>query len=157
MDHDAQPNDRFVVEVRGRPVRGIRGAFATHCFIALLDARENVVDSLSFDPSNSDHGRDERPTDCSRGRVIVEKACDRATWEKLSAAFKSYANRSPYVLRHHNCCDVVIGALLAAELNNVRAGIRFARAANNMWHWVKGALEPAAYSKKKKLTETAAA
>jgi hypothetical protein len=141
-------NVRFSIQVRGRPVQGLGGAVATHCFLVLLDQNGEVVDSLSFDPSNSVGWQDADPQNDSRGSVEVEARCSLASWEGLAKVFKQGANRKVYVLGNHNCCHAVMEALVGTNLTNANAGIHFARVSNNTWHTINGNLASADYIKK---------
>lgn len=134
----AAENIRFSIEVRARPIQGTGSTFATHCFLVLLNASGEVVDSLSFDPSNSIGWSDADPTNVERGSVVMTTDCEYETWSGLRDAFKRWANRSPYVLGHHNCCHVVMGALVSTNLPQAKLGIHFARSANATWHDLNG-------------------
>lgn len=147
MFDDSEVNLKFDIEVRGRPVKGYGSMVATHCFLALL-VNDTVVDTLSFDPSNSHGWQDADPDDHSRGKVVVQTNCEWETWSSLASAFKRYAGRSVYVLGNHNCCHVVMGALVATNLKDAKTGIHFARTANNTWHSYNGQLGTEDYIKK---------
>jgi hypothetical protein len=133
---DVDVNVSFSIEVRCRPVQGVGGLVATHAFLVLLDAAGQVVDSLSFDPSNSVGWQDADPTNVSRGSAVVTAACDAAQWKELADAFKARAGRCPYALGTHNCCNAVIEALggcASLPTAGARGGIHLARVANNAW------------------------
>lgn len=133
---DVDVNLSFSIEVRCRPVQGAAGPAATHAFLALLDASGEVVDSLSFDPSNSVGWQDGDPSNVSRGSQVVTAACDAAQWKELAEVFKARAGRCPYALGAHNCCNAVIEALggcSSLPTVGVNRGIHLARVANNAW------------------------
>lgn len=139
---------KYNIAVRARPVNHPLGQFvATHCYLALL-CPEGVVDTLSFDPSNSIGWSDGDPENSSRGELVVERNCDEQAWQSLKDAFKRGANRGVYVLGHHNCCHAVMDALVATNLTNAKAGIHFARDANMTWHDANGNLGTSEYIKK---------
>jgi hypothetical protein len=132
---EAEPNVEYDIVVRARPVKHPLGQYvATHCYLALLDAGDKIVDTLSFDPSNSVGWHDAEPDNASCGTVVVEKRCEMSTWDDLAKAFKRYAGKNPYVLGHHNCCHAVMDALVSTNLRGAKQGIHFARTSNNTWH-----------------------
>jgi hypothetical protein len=140
---------QYDIVVRARPVGHPLGQYvATHCYLALLDPGDKVVDTLSFDPSNSVGWNDASPDDASLGTVVVERLCEISTWEELSEAFKRCATRTTYVLGHHNCCHAVMDALVSTSLSGARLGIHFARTANNTWHNLNQNPSTASYVKK---------
>jgi hypothetical protein len=141
-------NVLFKIAVRARPIKGMGGTVATHCYLALLDQNNKVVDTLSFDPSNSNGRNDADPTDYSRGSVIVEGDCNISTWKELASNFIKYADAKPYILANHNCCNAVMDALVSTSLTHSQVGIIFAREANDTWANWNGVLDGDSYSKK---------
>jgi len=145
----SQVNTLYDIQVRARPVQHpVAKYFATHCYLVLLDQSCEVVDSLSFDPSNSIGWCDADPGNHSRGSRVVHRNCEMPTWEDLSAEFKRHAVRKLYVLGNHNCCHAVMDALVATNLTDAREGIHFARVANNTWGNVNQNLDSESFIKK---------
>ena len=124
---------RYRIAVRGRPVQGPGGAFATHCYLVLLSGT-TVIDSLSFDPSNSVGWQDADPSNTQRGEQTVESNCDISRWERLAEAFQAnVTQKKTYSLSTFNCCHAVMGGLVATNLEHATQAISFARSANNTW------------------------
>lgn len=127
----------YTVEVRTRPVSGYADALASHAFIVLLDG-VRVIDSLSFDPSNSIGLEDARPDDDSRGSVILGREVKMDTWLELKDAFRRAA-RSVYSLGSYNCTHAVCAALIAGpNFPSILAGLELARRANRTWDALHG-------------------
>jgi hypothetical protein len=130
---------KFDIEVRTRPISGYGGAMATHAFIVLLEGY-TVVDSLSFDPSNSIGLEDGDPGNDSRGRAVVGTDVQMETWSELKDAFQRAAN-SPYDLRNHNCTHAVSIALTSGPwLPGAMDGVRLVHDANKAWDTANGRL-----------------
>ena len=139
----------YVVKVRARPVSGMGGPVATHCFLVLVDLDDNVQDSLSFDPSNSVGSGDGNPTNKTRGEEVVGIVFgnDMTAWNVLKERYATFG-QTEYSLHNHNCCHAAIYALSGSSLDGANQGIIFARSANKAWddaHW-----QPSAETKIKK-------
>jgi hypothetical protein len=148
---------QYQIEVRARPVGHPLGQFvATHCYLALVDPdKGQVMETLSFDPSNSNGWSDAKPTDQTLGSRLVHTILGKKNlflWSDLAAAFKQRAG-SPekYNLRTHNCCNAVMDALITCN-GALMAGrddaIEFARRANDTWANIHGVLPTSDYIKK---------
>lgn len=133
--------------MRARPVQGLAGKIATHCFLVLLNDKREVEDSLSFDPSNSIGSKDEDPTNTSRGKILVGSEQGIKKWNQLKSYYVSFASK-PYALGSHNCCHAVMNALVGSSLPEASAGIGFARNANKTWDDVNQTLGAEDYIKK---------
>lgn len=80
--------------------------------------------------------------------MVVGSQCKTEEWKQLAKYFVERASKRGYDLRYHNCCDAVMEALIAVNLPNVNAGIKFAREANGTWKNVFGQLTAEKFIKK---------
>ncbi|MCP5107867.1 MAG: hypothetical protein GY950_31050 [bacterium] len=123
------------IVARGRPVSGIGGWVASHCYLALIDRYGEIRDSLSHDPSNSVGGRDGDPTNHSKGEIRVQSEATPKQWELLKKAFAS-ATSAEYDLHNNNCCHAVFKALSNTALDGGNKGMSFATTLNKTWERV---------------------
>lgn len=137
----------YKIVVRGRPVQGPVGVFATHTFLAIVDEVGKVIDSLSFDPSNSIGSADADPYNLSRGGIVVQRNATQKQWDQLKECYKMFA-RISYKLAGHNCCDAVKKALVSTNLEFASRGIAFASKANATWDKCNCVLGSEDYEKK---------
>lgn len=138
---------KYDIEVRTRPVMGYASFLATHAFIVLVEG-DRVVDSLSFDPSNSIGLEDKRPYDYSRGKVVIGTNVKTSTWTELKEAFQRAAINT-YSLQYNNCTHAVVNALISGPLlPGSHAGATLARDANSTWDFIHGRLSATDDSKK---------
>ncbi|HEY9024585.1 MAG TPA: hypothetical protein VIP05_09805 [Burkholderiaceae bacterium] len=143
------PNVLYSIEVRGRPVQvAVVGHLATHVYLVLLNAANEVCESLSFDPSCSNGWSDNSPTDISRGSQVVATGCTYEVWQELRHAYKAYVVKHDYSLGSHNCCHAVMAGLSGSRCPDAAKGISFARIANNTFFNLTGNLTPEEFSKK---------
>ncbi len=140
----SESSGTYIIEVRARPVTGLGGLVATHTFIVLLDGSK-VIDSLSFDPSNSVNGSDADPTNDVRGNVVIGQQISTAMWRELVRAFN---RRTPYNLHTNNCTHAVADALIATNFEGATGGIALARNANQTWDAVHRRLSAPATMRK---------
>jgi hypothetical protein len=146
VGRDAAPAS-FDIVVRGRPVKGKAGKIATHCYLALKGGNI-IVDTLSFDPSNSIGWNDADPKNSERGEVVVARSCRMDDWSSLKRSFIDRATAQSYNLRTHNCCHAVMESLVCTNLERAGNGVAFARDANETWHDFMGTLAPEEFVKK---------
>lgn len=106
---------KYIIELRKRPVQGMLGMIATHEFLVKLDQEGNLIDSLSFDPSESDGLTDNDPYNKSRGSTLVSETATDDDWRQLREAYVSFARRQ-YNVNNHNCTHAVENALNATNM-----------------------------------------
>jgi|GEM_PF-2217115 len=138
---------KYDIVVRTRPVNGYGSILATHAFIVLLEGNR-VVDSLSFDPSNSIGLEDGSPDDDSRGSKVIGTNVTTSTWTELKEAFQRVAINT-YNLGNNNCTHAVFGALNSGPwLPGSFEGMTLARDANKTWDFINRRLSAEQDSKK---------
>ncbi len=119
----------FSAEVRVRPIKRHGKAYATHAFIALLDCGR-VVDSLSFDPNNSNGLEDRMPENSSCGSEVIGTEIIMDTWTKLKDTFQRNTNQA-YSLESYNCTHAIRNALNESpSMSNTSSAIQLCHRVN---------------------------
>ena len=132
--------NRYYVTVRLRPILtpGL-SKFATHGYIAKIDNNNKIIETLSFDPSNSIGSEDAQPSDASWGEVMVGTDVSDEAWEDIKQRFLGFSHSSRgYSLRKRNCCHAVMNTLANTGLSileNKTEGIKFAYWGNQTWNY----------------------
>jgi len=151
MRHEPS-EETLTIAHRARPVGGfwgLAGYAATHTFLVLLDSRGEVIDSLSFDPSNSVGSKDAAPENSTRGeRAIISGNAEamRGKWGTLRSRYEEFA-KTPYRLGTHNCTHAAEYALNGINKEGLPALAENA-AKNSWWDWGWGRETPENVTKK---------
>ena len=140
----------YYVTVRLRPVGMAALRYvAVHGYIAKKNQKGEILETLSFDPSNSVGISDAKPEDASWGEVMVGTNVTEAEWESISKFFTEFSQSDQgYNLRKRNCCHAVIQTLIVAKfkvLKNKNEGIKFAYWANQSWNRINSVATLANY------------